>query len=88
MFMRDGPDKNKDNFFESFTSSSFVFKPVAESTPSLFLGAASKVIMPGSSPQIGKPLDTLFIIELSLLERLQTHICTNVFTCKTDQRNV
>ncbi|XP_052178880.1 probable WRKY transcription factor 2 [Diospyros lotus] len=36
-------DKTKHNFFDSVNSSSFAFKPVAESGPSLFLGSANKI---------------------------------------------
>ncbi|XP_059666621.1 probable WRKY transcription factor 2 [Cornus florida] len=46
MFMTETSDKSKDNFLEDINNSSFAFKPVAESVPSLFLGAASKQSFP------------------------------------------
>ncbi|KAA8527138.1 hypothetical protein F0562_008633 [Nyssa sinensis] len=45
-FIAEAFDKSKDNFFEDINTSSFAFKPVAESAPSLFLGAASKQSFP------------------------------------------
>nr|USN24514.1 WRKY transcription factor [Panax notoginseng] len=42
MFLMEGPEKSKDNFFENMNTSSFAFKPVTESSPSLFLGAGNK----------------------------------------------
>ncbi|KAA8523481.1 hypothetical protein F0562_009904 [Nyssa sinensis] len=39
-------DKSRDNFFEDANISSFAFKPIAESVPSLFLGAANKPPFP------------------------------------------
>ncbi|KAL7186846.1 hypothetical protein ACSBR2_028542 [Camellia fascicularis] len=38
-------DKSRDNFFEDINTSSFAFKPVAESSPSLFLGTTNQVIL-------------------------------------------
>uniref|UniRef100_A0A5B6YMV3 Putative WRKY transcription factor 2 n=1 Tax=Davidia involucrata TaxID=16924 RepID=A0A5B6YMV3_DAVIN len=42
MLNTEASDKNKDNFFDDVNTSSFAFKTVAESVPSLFLGAANK----------------------------------------------
>lgn len=42
MMFSEGTDKSKDNFFENITSSSFAFKPVADSGPNS-RGAVSKV---------------------------------------------
>ncbi|CAK9157812.1 unnamed protein product [Ilex paraguariensis] len=50
MLNTEAPTKTKDNFFEDVTSS-FAFRPVAESGPSLFLGAAGKVT-PSAHPQL------------------------------------
>ncbi|KAK9268880.1 hypothetical protein L1049_000645 [Liquidambar formosana] len=43
-------DRSKDNLFEDISSSSFAFKPVAESSSSFFLDAASKM-KPATIPQ-------------------------------------
>uniref|UniRef100_A0A2P2MV59 Putative WRKY transcription factor 2 isoform X2 n=1 Tax=Rhizophora mucronata TaxID=61149 RepID=A0A2P2MV59_RHIMU len=40
------PDKGKDSFFDDINTSSFAFKPVAESGSSSFLGAANKPSFP------------------------------------------
>nr|USN24506.1 WRKY transcription factor [Panax notoginseng] len=54
MFMMGEPDKSKDNFLENMNTSTFAFKPVAESSPSLFLGAVSKGA-PSTLPQQSFP---------------------------------
>ncbi|KAM7499074.1 hypothetical protein LguiA_023488 [Lonicera macranthoides] len=46
MFITEGLDKNKDNFFDNINNSSFAFKPVAESSPSLFLGPLPPSTLP------------------------------------------
>jgi WRKY transcription factor 2 len=49
MFMTGNLEKNKDtSFFDNMNSSSFAFKPVPESNPSLFLGSTSKQFFPSS----------------------------------------
>ncbi|KAK3013351.1 hypothetical protein RJ639_008344 [Escallonia herrerae] len=53
MLMTEAPDKSKDTLFQN-SNSSFAFKPVAESTPSLFLGAVSK-LPPSTLPQQSFP---------------------------------
>ncbi|CAK9148933.1 unnamed protein product [Ilex paraguariensis] len=50
----DVPSKSEDNFFEGVNTSSFAFKPVAESGPSLFPGATNKV-SPSTFPQQSFP---------------------------------
>ncbi|KAI8008882.1 putative WRKY transcription factor 2 [Camellia lanceoleosa] len=46
-------DKSRDNFFEDINTSSFAFKPVAESSPSLFLGTTNQ--MASTFPQTNFP---------------------------------
>lgn len=43
--MTNNPDNGKENIFEEIDASSFVFKPVRESSPFPYTGAASKVII-------------------------------------------
>ncbi|KAG5550889.1 hypothetical protein RHGRI_009356 [Rhododendron griersonianum] len=50
-------DKSR-NFFEDISSSSFAFKPIAESSPSLFFGAASKQSFPSIEVSV-QPENTL-----------------------------
>lgn len=49
IFMMEGPDKRKDDFFDNINTSSFAFKPAAESSPSLFLGGGAPSTLPRQS---------------------------------------
>uniref|UniRef100_A0A5B6YME0 Putative WRKY7 n=1 Tax=Davidia involucrata TaxID=16924 RepID=A0A5B6YME0_DAVIN len=62
-------DKSKDNFFEDINTSSFAFKPVAESAPSLFLGAASKITPTTLSQQSFPSIEVSVQAESSLQSR-------------------
>ncbi|XP_017253003.1 probable WRKY transcription factor 2 [Daucus carota subsp. sativus] len=49
IFMMEGTDKRKDDFFDNIYTSSFAFKPAAESSPSLFLGGGASSNVPHQS---------------------------------------
>nr|WGV38263.1 WRKY [Loropetalum chinense var. rubrum] len=76
----EGPDKSRDNFFEDINTSSFAFKPVAESLSSFFLGAASK-ITPATISQPFPSIEVSVQSENSLRSRSLEHAkvhCQNV----------